>query len=60
MGAAVDWCETDPLEVIVAPGGSSVPVYVTNAALGTEHLPAVQVAVVSGQAMDLQFMVNVP
>ena len=47
VGAAVDWCETDPLEVIITPGGSSVPVYVTNGAWGTEHLPDVQVAVVS-------------
>ena len=47
VGAAVDWCETDPLEVIVTPAGSSVPVYVTNGALGTEHLGAVQLAVIS-------------
>ena len=47
VGAAVDWCKTDPLEVIVTPGGSSVQLYVSNGALGTEHLAAVQLAVVS-------------
>lgn len=45
-GAAAgdQWCEWDPVVVITTPGGSIVPVYVTNGAEGAEHSPAVLVA----------------
>jgi hypothetical protein len=42
--AAAEWCDTDPLVLINTPGGALVPVYVTNGALGAEHLAAVQLA----------------
>ena len=42
--AGAQWCDTDPLVLIETPGGATVPVYVTNGALGTEHLPAVLLA----------------
>jgi hypothetical protein len=45
--AGDQWCEDDPLVLITTPGGSVVPVFVTNAGLGVEHLVAVQLAHVS-------------
>jgi hypothetical protein len=42
--AAAEWCDTDPLVLITTPGGAVVPVYVTNGALGAEHLATVQLA----------------
>ena len=42
VGASSNWCEVDPLVVIVTPGGSAVPVYVNIRAQGYEHLAAVQ------------------
>jgi hypothetical protein len=48
------WCETDPLVVITTPGGSQVPIYATNSALGLEHLPAVQVARISYTAISTE------
>ncbi|HEU5328693.1 MAG: hypothetical protein ACTHMU_23730 [Thermomicrobiales bacterium] len=42
--AAAEWCDTDPLVLISTPGGALVPVYVTNGALGAEHLATVQLA----------------
>jgi hypothetical protein len=47
VGATEQWCETDPLVVITTPGGSVVPVYVTNRARGAEYLPAVVAASVN-------------
>jgi hypothetical protein len=41
-GASAEWCEVDPLVVIVTPGGSAVPVYVNIRAQGYEHLAALQ------------------
>ncbi len=45
--AGAKWCEEDPLVLIETPGGSTVPVYVTIGALGTEHLVAVLLATIS-------------
>jgi hypothetical protein len=42
--ASEQWCEDDPPVVIVTPGGAAVPLYVTNAGLGLQHLVAVQTA----------------
>ena len=47
VAALEEWCEDDPLVLITTPGGNVAPVYVTNGALGTEHLPAVQLATIS-------------
>ena len=54
VGASEQWCETDPLVVIDTPGGSRVLVYVTNGALGTEHLPAVLAAHMSYTAQPAE------
>jgi hypothetical protein len=43
-GAAAEWCDTDPLVVIVTPAGNLVPVYVLVGALGIQHLAAAQAA----------------
>jgi hypothetical protein len=45
--ASDQWCEDDPLIVVVTPGGGVVPLYVTKMALGLEHLVAVQTAAVN-------------
>ena len=45
--AGAEWCDTDPLVLVQTPGGATVPVYVTNGALGVEHLPAVLLAAIS-------------
>ena len=42
--AAAEWCDTDPLIVVVTPGGTLVPIFVTNGALGIEHLLAATLA----------------
>ena len=42
--AGAQWCDTDPVVVIVTPRGAPVPVFVTSGALGVEHLPAVLLA----------------
>lgn len=42
--ASDQWCEDDPPIVIHTPGGAIVTLYVTDSALGVQHLPAVQVA----------------
>ena len=39
-----DWCDDDPLVVIVTPAGNPVPLYNTNGAQGLEHLVSVQLA----------------
>ncbi len=67
-GAMGQWCEEDPLVVIQTPGGSAVPLYVTNGALGTEHLPAVLLAAIDyttqsaegGQATVVKLQVTIP
>jgi hypothetical protein len=43
-GAAAEWCEYDPVIVIVTPAGVLVPIFVTNGALGIEHALAAQLA----------------
>ncbi len=48
--AAEEWCDTDPLVLIVTPGGAVVPVYVTTGALGTAHQPATVAAVITYSA----------
>jgi hypothetical protein len=64
--AGEQWCEDDPLVVITTPGGAQVPIYVTSAALGLEHLPAVQQAIISytaksaGSSTLVQMNVTVP
>jgi hypothetical protein len=45
--AGDQWCEDDPVVVIITPGGSIVPLFVTNGALGVNHLVAVQLARIS-------------
>ena len=42
--ASDQWCEDDPPIVIDTPGGALVTLYVTDSALGVQHLPAVQLA----------------
>ena len=42
--ASNTWSDTDPIVVVMTPAGNSVSIYVDNAALGTEHLPAAQAA----------------
>ncbi len=67
-GAMGQWCEEDPLVVIQTPGGSQVPLYVTNGALGEEHLPAVLLAAIDyttqstdgGQATVVKLWVTIP
>src|SRR5919108_1929070 len=43
-GATEQWCEDDPLVIIVTPRGHLVPVYANNGANGLEHLPALLAA----------------
>ncbi len=40
--AAAEWCDTDPLLLIVTPGGTVVPVFILVGARGAEHLAAAQ------------------
>ena len=42
--AAAEWCDTDPLLLIVTPGGTVVPVFILVGAQGAAHLPAAQAA----------------
>ena len=42
--AGAQWCDTDPVVVIVTPGGALVPLFVNNGAQGAVHLPAVLLA----------------
>jgi hypothetical protein len=50
-GATEQWCEVDPLVVIMTPGGNLVPVFVTNRARGgREYLPALVKAHISHTA----------
>ena len=42
--ASAEWCEFDPLVVIITPRGALVPVFVTNGAQGAEHMLAAQLA----------------
>ena len=62
------WCEDDPPVLITTPGGRLVVVYVTNGALGVQHLLAAQLAhithtvkpVESGRATRVTMEVTVP
>src|SRR5687767_3132230 len=61
------WCETDPAVVVHTPGGSTVVVHLTNAALGTEHAAALRAATItttvqagSGSTTDVEVEVTVP
>jgi hypothetical protein len=38
--AAAEWCDTDPLLIVVTPAGQPVPVFLLVGAQGLEHLPA--------------------
>jgi hypothetical protein len=66
--ASDQWCEVDPLIVVVTPGGGVVPLYVTKMALGLEHLVTIQAAPVSyavkpvggGTATMVQVTVAIP
>lgn len=42
--AGAQWCDTDPVVVIITPRGAIVPIFVNNGAQGAEHLPAVLLA----------------
>lgn len=42
--AAAEWCEFDPVVLVITPGGALVPVFVTNGAQGVEHLAGAQLA----------------
>ena len=44
VGAMEEWCDDDPPIVVKTPAGNSVLLYVTNSALGVQHLPAAQLA----------------
>jgi hypothetical protein len=43
-GAAAEWCEFDPVVLIVTPAGALVLVFVTNGAQGAEHSVSAQLA----------------
>src|SRR5690349_11686364 len=45
--ASSQWCEVDPILVVTTPAGSIVPVYVTTAGDGVEHLATVTAAQLS-------------
>jgi hypothetical protein len=53
--AAAEWCEQDPLAVIITPRGAIVPVFVTTGARGLEHLPAVLLAEIRYSAEPTRF-----
>ena len=66
-GAYEEWCEADPAVVIRTPGGNTVVVHVTNAALGTAHAAALRAASISstvqaggGAGTDVEIEVTVP
>lgn len=66
-GAYDEWCESDPAVVVRTPGGNTVVVHVTNAALGTEHVAALRAASISstvqagtGAGTDVEIEVTVP
>lgn len=42
--ASAEWCEIDPLVLVITPRGAIVPLFVTNGAQGIEHLLAAQLA----------------
>jgi hypothetical protein len=42
--ASNTWSDTDPILVIVTPGGHQVPLYVNNGVFGAQHLASAQVA----------------
>lgn len=42
--ASSQWCEADPILLVTTPSGSIVPVYVTTAGDGVEHLATVTAA----------------
>jgi hypothetical protein len=42
--AGAQWCDTDPVVVIITPSGVLVPLFVNNGAQGVEHQPAVLLA----------------
>ena len=42
--ASSQWCEVDPILVVATPSGSLVPVFVTTAGDGVEHLATVTAA----------------
>ncbi len=42
--AAAEWCDTDPLLLLMTPGGTVVPVFILVGARGAVHLPAAQAA----------------
>ena len=50
-GAGAEWCDYDPVVIVTTPGGSRVPIYLLNGALGVEHLPAVIAARINYTAM---------
>jgi hypothetical protein len=62
--ASEQWCSGDPIEIIITPGGSITPVFVTTSALGVEHLVAVQVARISytmaGNGTTVKMTIVVP
>jgi hypothetical protein len=66
--AGEDWCTSDPALPIRTPGGSNVVVYVTNSALGSQHLASLQQAAISyvatpaagGSATDVVVSVLIP
>jgi hypothetical protein len=43
-GAAAEWCEYDPVVLVITPAGALVPVFVTNGAQGVQHSIAAQLA----------------
>jgi hypothetical protein len=47
LEASEVWCNGDPVEIIVTSNQLVVPVFVTNSALGVDHLPAVLLAQIS-------------
>lgn len=66
--AGEEWCDTDPIVLIVTPAGATVPIYVTSGGLGIEHIPAVLLGAArytaqpaqDGRATLVQLSVTVP
>jgi hypothetical protein len=66
-GAYDEWCEVDPAVLVRTPGGNTVVVHITSAALGIEHEAALRAASISTTVQaggaggtDVEIEVTVP
>lgn len=66
--ATEEWCEEDPAMTIRTPAGNNVVAFLTNKALGTEHVAALRAAtesytvqaVSNALATDVEIQVSIP